>query len=126
MSVPVTIFNANELSVLITVNNGGLLELPGTGSDQNWQPQQPNPTPLTVTDGPPAPNVFGTSAPNQVLVIFGRGPIFPPLPISIPQNQSISSLQLYIFFELGTEAASWVLLNAGNPIASGNVSEGAV
>jgi hypothetical protein len=122
MSVPVTIFNANESDIALIVNGGGAFYISGTGPAANWQPQQPTPNPLSFSSGDPAPNVFGTLGPNQVLLIWGRGPIAPPLPIQIPQNQTIESLQLYIFFDLPPATVSWIMLNAGQPIASGTVS----
>jgi len=125
MSVPVYVFNANELSVSLVVNDGNSFYISGTGPDQNWQPQQPNPNPFGFVDGPPAPNVFGTLAPNQVLILFGRGPISPPLIINIPQGTVVDSLQLYIFFTLAPTAGTWVMLNAGNPISWGNISSDA-
>jgi hypothetical protein len=48
MSVPVTVFNPNELPLLLSVNGGNIFEVFGTGPDQNWQPQQPNPNPFGV------------------------------------------------------------------------------
>jgi hypothetical protein len=121
MPVPVTIFNANEDAIFVDVNNGGAIYLPGSGANFNWVPQQPNPNPFSFTTGNPGPNVFGMLAPNQVLLIYGRGPIWPALQINIPQTDTITSLQLYIFFQVPT-MASWILLNAGAPIAWGTVS----
>lgn len=118
MAVPVTIFNANQQSVQVQVNGGAQFTIAGTGSSQNWQPQQPNPNPLSFANGYPAPNVFGVLAPNQVILFAGGSPISQPLSISIPQSQPINSLQLYLFFGSYT-SLSWVLLNSGMPIAQG-------
>jgi hypothetical protein len=125
MSVSVNVFNPNERPLLLTVNGGNIFEVTNTGPDQNWQPQQPNPNPLGFVDGPPAPNVFGTTAPNQVVIIWGRGPIGPPLIINIPQGTVIDSLQLYIFSMVAPTAGTWVILNAGIPISWGNISSDA-
>ena len=125
MSVSVNVFNPNERPLLLAVNGGNIFEVDNTGPDQNWQPQQPNPNPLGFVNGSPAPNVFGTLAPNQVLIIFGRGPVAPPLIINLPQGTEIDSLQLYIFLTLAPTAGTWVMLNAGAPITWGNISSDA-
>ena len=125
MSVPVTLFNPNELPLFFSVNGGNVFATSGTGPAQNWQPQQPDPNPLGFVDGSPAPNVFGTLAPNQVLIIFARGPVAPPVIISLPQGTQIDSLQLYIFLTLAPTAGTWVMLNAGAPITWGNISSDA-
>ena len=118
MAVPVTIFNANQASVGVQVNGAAQFTVAGTGSSQNWNPQQPNPNPLSYVNGYPAPNVFGVLAPNQVILFSGGAPISQPLSISIPQSQPVNSLQLYFFFGT-TTSVSWVLLNSGVPIAQG-------
>ncbi|OLE54215.1 MAG: hypothetical protein AUG51_09270 [Acidobacteria bacterium 13_1_20CM_3_53_8] len=118
MAVPVTIFNANQASVQVQVNGGTQFTIAGTGPSQNWQPQQPNPNPLSFNNGYPAANVFGTLAPNQVVLYSGGSPISQPLSISIPQTQVVNSLQLYFFFGT-TTTVSWVMLNSGQPIAWG-------
>ena len=115
MSIPVTVFNPTQEQLMIIVNGGDLVDIPATGPGQNWQPQQPNPNPLSFNTGDPAPNVFGTSAPNQVQIVWGRGPFGPPILIAIP-NQSFNSLQLYIFF-WPFVVTVWLLQNDGAPIA---------
>ncbi|HEY6231128.1 MAG TPA: hypothetical protein VIW64_07685 [Pyrinomonadaceae bacterium] len=122
MSVSVTLFNPNELPLFFSVNNGSVFATSGTGPAQNWLPQQPDPNPLGFVDGSPAPNVLGTLGPNQVLIIFGRGPIASPVIINIPQGTQIDSLQLYIFLTLAPTAGTWVMLNAGTPLTWGNIS----
>jgi hypothetical protein len=116
-SVPVTLFNANSSSLQIAVNNGPPISIAGTGPSQSWVPQQPNPNPLSYTNGYPAPNVFGSLDTNQVQVIVNGMPVSAPLQISIPQGAPVFSLQLYIFFAYSS--VSWTLLNSGQPIGSG-------
>ena len=43
MSIPVTVFNPTQSELMIIVNGGDLIEIPGTGPGQNWQPHQPDP-----------------------------------------------------------------------------------
>jgi hypothetical protein len=120
MSVPVTVFNATAFPIQLMVNGGSPFSVSGTGPNFNWQPQQPIPNPLSFTTGNPAPNVFGASGTNQVVILFARGPIGAPLQINIPQTQPINSLQLYLFFDIST-MMSWVMLNGGRPISWGTI-----
>jgi hypothetical protein len=114
MAIPITVFNPGQFDLRLTVNGGNLVDIPGTGPGQNWLPQQPNPNPFSFNNGAPAQNVFGTSATNQVQLFVARGPIGPPLLISIPQNSTVDSLQLYIFFWPGI-VISWMLMSDGQP-----------
>jgi hypothetical protein len=55
---------------------------------------------------------------NQVTVLVNGVVISQPLYITIPQSGPVFSLQLYIFFST-TSTVSWVMLSAGQPVASG-------
>ncbi|HEX8161494.1 MAG TPA: hypothetical protein VF538_06455 [Pyrinomonadaceae bacterium] len=115
--MPVNVFNAGSVTIQVGVNSGSPISVPGTGPTQNWAPQQPNSSPLSFSDGYPAPNVFGSMGMNQVLVMANGSPLGSPLPISIPQSSPVFSLQLYIF--VSGSSVWWTLLNSGQVIGSG-------
>lgn len=117
-SVPVTIFNASQMAVQVSVNGGGQFTISGTGPGQNWQPQQPNPNPLSFSNGYPAPNTFGSMGANQVMIFIGGTPA--SLNIGIPGGVPINSLQFYFFSSYS--GVSWFMLNNGQVISSGSSS----
>jgi hypothetical protein len=115
--VAVTVFNPSTSPLQISVNDGAPFSIAGTSPNQDWVPQQPNPNPLSYTDGDPAPDVFGPGG-NQVQVLADGVPISWQLRINIPKSAQVISLQLYIFFS-DRASVSWTLLNNGQYIASG-------
>ena len=114
----VNIFNASQLAMDVSVNQGNRFTIPGTSANQNWQPQQPNSNPVGFANGYPSPNTFGTMGSNMVTVFISGSVQSYQLQISIPQYAPISSLQLYIF--AGTNGVSWIVLSSGQLISSGS------
>ena len=113
MAVTVNVFNPNQFAIEVSVNNGNAINIPATGPAQNWQPQQPSSNPISFSYSP-GPN---TLFPGRNLVMVSNAGGEPRmLNINIPQAQMFS-LQLYIFIG---EQSSWILLNNGQMITSGN------
>lgn len=112
-NVPISVFNASSMSLQVIVNNGNPTSINGTGPAQNWTPQQPSNS-WSFNNGYPSPNQFGFGG-NFIQVMAGS--MSANFQVSIPQSVQITSLQLYIF--LSNDTASWILLNNGQVIGSG-------
>ena len=112
----ITIFNANPLNIMMTVNNGSQFMIAGA-SPPNWSP-------ATLAVGGPswsyaeaAPNVLAPGMNTLTVSPVGGAQPFVTT-VMLPQNVQWNSLQLYIFFSYGQ--LSWIVLNDGQ-FVNGNV-----
>ena len=116
--VPVTAFNANLLSLQVSINNGDNWPIGKASSSLGWQPGmaigkvQLNPV------GPAQANVLTVGA-NSV-AITPQGVTEPyQTTLYVPKNMQWINAQLYFYFDT-YRSASWILLNQG-AYASGGV-----
>jgi hypothetical protein len=110
-SVPVTLFNANSLSVQISVNNGPQFAIAGAGSYSGWVPQSPASGGPTWSNTSPASNVLAPG--SNSLMVTPQGAMQPvTLTVALPASMRWSSLQLYLFFNSYADV-SWAALNEG-------------
>jgi hypothetical protein len=123
MAAPITLFNANNLSIDVIVNNGIPFKI-AAAAGPNWTPQTPTTNP-TLNYGPPV--VGGLSIGLNLIQITPQGSTSPfILPINLPGTVNWSSVQIYIFFQTYSNC-SWIVLNAGQQISQGTaVSEQAM
>ncbi len=114
MPVPVNVFNPNQFTIQVSINNGGQVSISGTSAAQNWQPQLPGQNPWSFSDNMPGPNTLSGYGGNVIMVSRAGGEP-QMLRVDIPRIQ-IVSLQLYLFLGNGS---SWTLLNNGQAFTSG-------
>jgi hypothetical protein len=113
----VTIFNANPLAVIMSVNNGDQFFFPGAQGPA-WSPTIPTSGGPTWSNTTPAPNVLAPG-PNS-LMITPQGAVAPyQTTVNLPANFQWSSIQLYIFFNNYSDV-SWMVLNEGQ-FVTGNL-----
>jgi hypothetical protein len=112
----ITIFNANRLNIMMTVNNGSQFSIAGASSP-SWSPSTP------AVGGPgwsyagAAPNVLAPGMNTLMVSPMGGAQPFVTT-VMLPQDTQWNSLQLYIFFSYGQ--LSWIVLNDGQ-FVNGNV-----
>ncbi len=121
MAVTVNIFNANSLSVNVSINNGAAFTILGTGAYTNWVPQSPNIS-VAFTGGSPAPGMLGIGA-NQVVMTPAQSASPFTVQMNLPASVNWQSIQLYIFFQ-SYVSCSWALMNAGQIINYATVASG--
>jgi hypothetical protein len=116
-SPSVTVFNANTLSIQVSVNNGPQFSVAGA-SAPGWTPQ------TQASDGPgwsynnPGQNTLAPG--DNVLTITPAGSAQPSVAtVTLPRTLQWGSVQLYIFFN-GYGDVSWMALNNGQ-FVTGNM-----
>jgi len=108
--VTVTLFNANSLDLLVSINNGQQFTL-SSASAPNWTPQQAAAGGPTWSDISPGQNVIAPG--DNYLQITPTGAIQPSSTVvNLPRNFQWTSVQLYIFFNAYSDL-SWIVLNNG-------------
>lgn len=129
MAVPVSVFNASQQSIAVSVNQGPQFTVPGTGPAQNWAPQtQPAGTGPGYTPGYPGPNVIGNAGQNILQAYVAGTPIGGPFMFALPQHRPVSSVQIYIAFA-SVQSATLIVLADGalvsQQVQGGALAEGA-
>jgi hypothetical protein len=124
MAISVNLFNANNLPINVSVNNGSGTFQIAAAAGPNWTPQTPATNP-TFNPGPPTPGNLGIG--SNLVQITPQGSTSPfTVPINLPGAVNWSSIQIYIFFQTYSNC-SWIVLNAGQQISQGTaVSEQAL
>lgn len=121
MTIPVAIFNANELPLTISVNNGAVAVVSPVDSG-SWTPATTNSVGWDESGASPGRLAPG---PNQLVVQFGPGaPVH--VEMNLPEIQP-ASVQVYFFVppQTGVSLVSWFVLYAGVVVANGVANAGA-
>jgi hypothetical protein len=112
--VPVTLFNANVLTVQVRINGGNSFTINATSGPLGFYPIRY--TLATFNPGGPSTGVLGPG-PND-LTITPQGALSPsPVTVTIPTQAQIISLQLYIYWDSYNDV-QWLALNNGSVISS--------
>jgi hypothetical protein len=103
MAATVSVFNASQQTIAVSVNQGPQFTVPGTGPAQNWAPQaQAYGAGPSYSPGYPALNQLGSDAPNTIVFYVGGYPVGGgPVTFSLPARYPIMSVQIYVFFSAG-------------------------
>jgi hypothetical protein len=118
--IPVTLFNANPLSVTIGINSPAKpLWLGGTNASLEWEPQVLANTVQLNPSGSAAPNVLAIGNNSAVITPYGALTPF-QITLNVSGAQQWMSVQIYLFFDT-TKSVSWILLNAGQ-LVGGSVA----
>jgi hypothetical protein len=112
----VNIFNANTLTLQVSVNNGAQFSVAGA-SVPGWVPQGPAAGGSSWSNHGPAPNALGPGTNIVTVTSQGGAPI--RVTVALPDVQW-SSVQFYVFFSWST--VSWVALNNGQYVTGGTQS----
>ena len=115
MAISVTVWNANQYPLTLSVNRGSQFAVNAVNSS-TWAPGTTNPGQGPGWDnGGASPNNLGPG-PNYVAVSLGSGQ-FSNISMNLP-NTNPSSVQLYLFPQSGGSVA-WYVLYSGMVVANG-------
>jgi hypothetical protein len=112
----VYVFNAMNVAINVSFNNGAPTTINGTSDSAQWVPVSPGTEPVFVNNSNPAAGQIGLG--TNLMTVYPTS--LPPsqakqVTVNIPSNIQINSLQFYVFWS-SANAVSWVLLQQGQPI----------
>jgi hypothetical protein len=118
LAVSVMLFNASSLVIAISVNQGPQIAVPPTGASLDWAPQNQDPDlGPKYAPGFPAPNVIGNKGVDVLAAKIAGVPVGgTPFQFSLPADQPVGSVQIYVFFA-SVQSCSWLAVVDGKPIA---------
>ena len=117
MIIPVNVYNANTLSMMIGVNAPPSVWIGGTNAGLGWRPQVMLNTFTLNPSAAASPGVLAIGANTLALTPQGS-PVPNQTQLSLPGSIQWSSVQLYIYFAT-TDTASWIILNQGQYVTGG-------
>ncbi len=110
------IFNASDVPIQVSINNGPFLSVESAGAS-TWLPSSPSTAPEFVNNINPGIGQLGLGKNLITMYPATSGPIAScTFILNIPTNVRVNSLQFYIFWK-DAEHVAWAALNGGQLIS---------
>ncbi|MFK8258493.1 hypothetical protein ACFL9S_11980 [Erwinia sp. AnSW2-5] len=96
----VNLFNASSVKLMFSINGGNYTPIASTSDTFDWVPLPPDINPAFVNSTKPAQGALGLGSNQLTLYPFSDGPLSSAtLPVIIPENTVINSVQIYIIWK---------------------------